>query len=258
MYLDTPQSSSLVKIQLAFCSQESLVFDCVGSCCFKSKRLLTKPLPSKQQIYGPPVRRRLWNVVFLIHFQECSSGGLVSWVHFLGTSWNYISYLNYCCFESWLGKPLCNPNCFWIFLWFMMAIFLLFYDLSWPYRTPFSLQFRSTKRFDGRNDLIHQIFRSIDSYVQVNNIRYSFGFISILVCASPKWNKNPTLSQNHNLPTYVLLFLPPRLLYLFSHFLLSHYPPYIPSHYFSQKPPLTYLPTYVPACLPLWFFFLPP
>jgi len=74
MYLDTPQSSSLVKIQLAFCSQESLVFVCVGSCCFKSKRLLTKPLPSKQQIYGPPVRRRLWNVVFLIHFQECSSG----------------------------------------------------------------------------------------------------------------------------------------------------------------------------------------
>ncbi len=55
------------------------------------------------------------------------------------------------------------------------------------------------------------------------------------------------------LPTYVLLFLPPRLFYL-----LSHYPPYIPSHYFSQKPPLTYLPTYVPACLPLWFFFLPP
>jgi hypothetical protein len=47
----------------------------------------------------------------------------------------------------------------------------------------------------------------------------------------------------------VLLFLPPRLLYLLSHFLLSHYPPYIPSHYFSQKPPLTYLPTYVPACL---------
>jgi hypothetical protein len=31
-------------------------------------------------------------------------------------------------------------------------------------------------------------------------------------------------------------------LYLLSHFLLSHYPPYLPSHYFSQKPPLTYLP----------------
>jgi len=179
MYLDIPQSSSLVKIQLAFCSQESLVFDCVGSCCFQSKRLLTKPLPSKQQIYGPPVRRRLWNVVFLIHFEECSSGGLVSWVYFLGTSWNYISYFNYCWFESWWGKPLCNPNCFWIFLWFKMVIFLLFYNVNWPYRTPFSLQFRSTKRFDGRNDLIHQIFISIDSYVQVNNIRYSFGFISI-------------------------------------------------------------------------------
>jgi hypothetical protein len=46
-----PHSSSLAKIQLAFCSQESLAYGCVGSCCFKSKRLLTKPLPSKQQIY---------------------------------------------------------------------------------------------------------------------------------------------------------------------------------------------------------------
>jgi hypothetical protein len=30
----------------------------------------------------------------------------------------------------------------------------------------------------------------------------------------------------------VLLFLPPRLLYLLFHFLLSHYPPYLPSQYF--------------------------
>ncbi len=93
-----------------------------------------------------------------------------------------------------------------------------------------------------------------------------------------RWNKNPTLSQNHNLPIYLpthLLiefptylcasFLTSQLLYLLSHFLFSHYPPYLPSHYFSQKPPLTfprpqltYLstdpPTYQISYLPMCFF----
>jgi hypothetical protein len=41
-------------------------------------------------------------------------------------------------------------------------------------------------------------------------------------------------------------------LYLLFHFLLSHYPPYLPSHYFSQKPPLTYLPTCLPPSLVLF------
>ncbi len=112
----------------------------------------------------------------------------------------------------------------------------------------------------------------------------SNSFLLSLVCAPclrHRWNKNPTLSQNHNLPiyrptylsnfllTYVLLFLPPRLLYLLSHFLLSHYPPYLPSHYFSQKPPLTFPkpqlthlstdpPTYQISYLPMCFFsYLP-
>jgi hypothetical protein len=46
-------------------------------------------------------------------------------------------------------------------------------------------------------------------------------------------------------------------LYLLSHFLLSHYPPYLPSHYFSQEPPLTYLPTCLPPSLSGSFSYLP-
>jgi hypothetical protein len=71
------------------------------------------------------------------------------------------------------------------------------------------------------------------------------------------WNKNPALSRNHDLltyrptylsnflPTYVLLFLPRRLLYLLSHFLLSRYPPYLPSHDF-----------YLPACSAIFRHYL--
>ncbi len=47
-------------------------------------------------------------------------------------------------------------------------------------------------------------------------------------------HSSPLPLQNHNLPTYRPTYL--------SNFLLSHYPPYLPSHYFSQKPPLTCLP----------------
>jgi hypothetical protein len=46
-------------------------------------------------------------------------------------------------------------------------------------------------------------------------------------------------------------------LYLLSHFLFSHYPPYLPSYYFSQKPPFTYLPISLPACLPASLVFFP-
>ncbi len=100
----------------------------------------------------------------------------------------------------------------------------------------------------------------------------SVGSITLVCapCIMHRWNKNPTLSQNHNLPIY----LPTHLRIKFPTYLCASFPTsqaLVPTfsfpafslptlHTFSLFLSKTtpYLPTYVPACLPLWFFFLPP
>ncbi len=130
MYLDTPHSSSLAKIQLAFCSQESLAIDRVGSCCFKSKRLLTKPLPSKQQIYG---LARWGGDYGMWYFKDIFKNvhQEVFWAEFI--SWE----LHGSIFPILTVAGLCNASSLWNFLWLMMAISLVFYILIWPYWNSF-------------------------------------------------------------------------------------------------------------------------